>query len=104
MNADAAKMEESKRRVLYAWSGKEKHGVTKPLPCEECFTWHSRLDLHLKNKHKKDSLTCANILNDMRAKYWCNANGKLNEDISSLSNGIYWDFIQLLFDILGDTN
>ena len=45
-----ARLLESKIRVMYSWAQKNKHGVAKPLPCEECGVWLSRLNDHLINK------------------------------------------------------
>ena len=86
LKPDEAKMEESKIRVLFSWSQKDKHGCGRPLPCEICKLWHSRLDIHLKNKHKYDNEKVKEVMSVTREKYWCNANGELKT--VSTSSGI----------------
>ena len=78
-----AKSQESKIRVMYTWAQKNKHGVAKPLPCEDCGGWVSRLDDHLKIKHKYDKVKTKEIVDLARKKYWCEevkVSNKYNKD------------------------
>ena len=72
--SEEAKFKESEVRVMYLWAKKEKHGIPKPLPCELCFTWHLRLDNHIKYSHKDmDQEKCADMTKMAREKYWTNS-------------------------------
>ena len=85
-NVNEAKLEESKVRVLFSWAQKDKHGVAKPLPCEECSCWYARLDTHLKGKsHNYNDETVTTTVRHMRSKYWCEVTGKIKENVSSSS-------------------
>ena len=83
-NVNEAILEESKVRVLFSWAQKDKHGVAKPLPCEECSCWYARLETHLKGKsHNYNDETVITTVRHMRSKYWCDVTGKIKENVSS---------------------
>ena len=73
MSMKDAKFKESEIRVMYLWAQKDKHGVAKPLPCEICWIWHRRLDMHLKGKHKFNSDQVKETMKKARETYWISA-------------------------------
>ena len=78
-----AHLVESKLRVLFIWAQKEKHGTAKPLPCEECSCWFSRLDIHLKGYHNYDHGKAKTTVTDTRKKYWCDITGEVKESVET---------------------
>ena len=86
-NANEAKLEESKIRVLFSWAQKDKDGVAKPLPFEECSRCYARLDIHLKRRsHNYNDETVATTVRLKCSKYWCDVPGKIKENESSSGN------------------
>lgn len=81
---NTSKLLQSKLRVFYLWCTKGKKGVQKPLSCPLCFTWHLRLDNHLKYKHKEiEKHEKHIIISIQREKEWCDLNEKKSYGVTN---------------------
>lgn len=74
-----AKLEETRRRVIFQWSQGSKHQKHIPLPCKLCSIWVQRLDHHLK-RHKMSEPERKRILRNAKMEFWPSKAKKNKQD------------------------
>ena len=82
LDISEATLKESEFRVFYLWSQKDKHENPKPLACEICKIWHTRLGTHVKNIQHFSNDEITRRKNETRSKYWNSAEIKINIGIT----------------------